>query len=312
MSKIFQALRKTHGEMADLALPMVESETAGLPGPSEETERSTVAEESATIPEVELYSQEGEESGEDERLQDEVLSSPLTPGEWRMLPVRIRADAPILPFQAGHSREGEQYRIARTKIIQHPNQPRLIVISSAGSGDGKTVNAINLAGALALKSDSQVILVEGDMRRPSVASLFGLPAQPGLSEYLSGKCDFDDMIVRIEQFPNLSVVPAGRAGANPTELLDSRRWSEACEEFRRRSRFAIIDAPPMGTVADYDLIEANCDGVVFIVRPDCTNRKACLESLASISKDKLIGVLINCAQDWFLWKKQDRYYYAAS
>jgi len=228
------------------------------------------------------------------------------------LPVRIRADAPILPFQAGHSREGEQYRIARTKIIQHPNQPRLIVISSAGSGDGKTVNAINLAGALALKIDSQVILVEGDMRRPTMASMFGLPAQPGLSEYLSGRCDFDDMIVRIEQFPNLSVVPAGRAGANPTELLDSRRWSEACEEFRRRSRFTIVDAPPMGTVADYDLIEANCDGVVFIVRPDCTNRKVCLESLASISREKLIGVLINCAQDWFLWKKQDRYYYAAS
>jgi len=312
MSKIFQALRKTHGEMADLALPMVETEAAGSLGPSEEPEGSALAQESATFPEDELYSREGEEHEEDEVLRHEVLSSPLTQGEWRTLPVRIRADAPILPFQAGHSREGEQYRIARTKIIQHPNQPRLIVISSAGSGDGKTVNAINLAGALALKSDSQVILVEGDMRRPTMASMFGLPAQPGLSEYLSGRCDFDDMIVRIEQFPNLSVVPAGRAGANPTELLDSRRWSEACEEFRRRSRFAIVDAPPMGTVADYDLIEANCDGVVFIVRPDCTNRKACLESLASISREKLIGVLINCAQDWFLWKKQDRYYYAAS
>jgi len=230
---------------------------------------------------------------------------------WRTLPVRIRADAPILPFQAGHSREGEQYRIARTKIIQHPNQPRLIVVSSAGPGDGKTVNAINLAGALALKNDSQVILVEADMRRPNMASLFGLPAQPGLSEYLGGKCSFDEMIIRVEQFPNLSVVPAGKPCANPTELLDSERWSAACEEFRRRSRFVIFDAPPMGTVADYDLIEANCDGVVFVVRPDCTNRKACLESLAGVSRDKLLGVLINCAPDWFLWKTQDRYYYAA-
>lgn len=312
MSKIFQALRKTQGEMADLTLPMVETETGGALHRSEEIEESASDEESAALREIEGYSEEDEEPAANERLRDEGLPSPLMPGEWRTLPARIRADAPILPFQAGHSREGEQYRIARTKIIQHPDQPRLIVISSAGSGDGKTVNAINLAGALALKSDSQVILVEGDMRRPTMASLFGLPAQPGLSEYLSGKCGFDDMIVRIEQFPNLSVVPAGRAGANPTELLDSRRWSEACAEFRRRSRFAIIDAPPMGTVADYDLIEANCDGVVFIVRPDCTNRKACLESLASISRDKLIGVLINCAQDWFLWKKQDRYYYAAS
>ena len=313
MSKIFQALRKTQGEMADLALPMVESEQASASEAAEAVHGAAITEEAESLPEIEpLYSEDGDEPGETERRRQAASDSPLaTPGDWRTLPVRIPVDAPILPFQAGHSREGEQYRIARTKIIQHPNQPRLIVVSSAGPGDGKTVNAINLAGALALKSDSQVILVEADMRRPGIASLFGLPAQPGLSEYLSGKCSFDDMIVRVEQFPNLSVVPAGRAGANPTELLDSQRWSAACEEFRRRSRFAIFDAPPIGTVADYDLIEANCDGVVYIVRPDCTNRKACLESLASISKDKLIGVLINCAQDWFLWKTQDRYYYAA-
>jgi protein-tyrosine kinase len=299
--------------MADLALPMVESEEASAREAAEAIHGAGVTGEADTLPEIEpLYSEDADEPGQDERPQHAAFDGALaTSSEWRTLQVRIRADAPILPFQSGHSREGEQYRIARTKIIQHPNQPRLIVVSSTNSGDGKTVNAINLAGALALKSDSQVILVEGDMRRPGIASLFGLPAQPGLSEYLSGECSFEDMIVRVEQFPNLSVVAAGRSGANPTELLDSQRWSEACEELRRRSRFAIFDAPPMGSVADYDLIESNCDGVVFVVRPDCTNRKACLESLASISRDKLIGVLVNCAEDWFLWKMQDRYYYAA-
>lgn len=315
MSKIFEALRKTEGEMADLALPMVASESAVTDECAELTADAAAAQEQAdleTLPENVPPSSWANEEASLSKRESVTSDHPATPaGEWRTLPVRIRADAPILPFQAGHSREGEQYRIARTKIIQHPNQPRLIVVSSAGSGDGKTVNAINLAGALALKSDSRVILIEADMRHPSVASLFGLPAQPGLSEYLSGKCGFDDMIIRVEQFPNLSIVPAGRAGANPTELLDSKRWSAACEEFRRRSRFVIFDAPPIGKVADYDLIEANCDGVVFVARPDCTNRKACLESLAGISKDKLIGVLINCARDWFLWKTQDRYYYAA-
>jgi len=312
MSKIFQALRKSEGEMADLALPMVESEIASAGEASEPIHEAAVTEDPGKLPEIEpLYSATGEEPGENEWPHAASDEFAARAGEWRTLPVRIRADAPILPFQAGHSREGEQYRIARTKIIQHPNQPRSIVVSSACPGDGKTVNAINLAGALALKSDSRVILIEADMRHPNMASLFGLPAQPGLSEYLSGKCSFDDMIIRVEQFPNLSVVPAGRASANPTELLYSHRWSEACEEFRRRNRFAIFDAPPMGTVADYDLIEAKCDGVVFVVRPDTTNRNACLESLANISRDKLIGVLINCARDWFLWKTQDRYYYAA-
>ncbi len=309
MSKIFEALRKSQGEMADLALTMVTPE-----GGSAEPAAVESQEEAGTLDELALPDDAtGEEPGVSQEARQATLGGQAAPaGEWRTLPVRIRADAPILPFQAGHSREGEQYRIARTKIIQHPNQPRLIVVSSAGPGDGKTVNAINLAGALALKSDSQVMLVEADLRRPCMASLFGLPAQPGLSEYLAGKCAFDDMIIRVEQFPNLSIVPAGKVGANPTELLDSPRWSAACQEFRGRNRFVIFDAPPIGALADYDLIEANCDGVVFVVRPDCTNRQACLESLANIPKDKLIGVLINCVQDWLLWKTRDGYYHATN
>jgi len=301
MSKIFEALRKTHGDMADLALPMMaqedmaaveEAPAEGAAAPLEYTDATTTFDVGPAI---------------EERPQ------PTAPdGELRTLPVRIRMDSPVLPFQAGHSREGEQYRIARTKIIQHPDQPRLIVISSAGSGDGKTVTAINLAGALALKNDARVMLVEADLRRPSIASLLGLPSQPGLSEYLAGACSLDDVITRVEQFPNLCFVPAGRSGANPTELLDSRRWSTACEEFRGRSRFVIFDAPPMGTVADYDLIEANCDGVIIVVRPDVTNRRQCLESLAAVSKGKLIGVLMNCVSDWFLSRTKGYDYYQAS
>jgi len=316
MSKIFEALKKTKGGMAELALPMVTSENDVA------DEHATVIDHTAvpleqTDPDTLLESAPPESSWTADEAALEESAQPardgtLSPaGELRTLPVRIRADTPILPFHAGQSHVGEQYRIARTKIIQHPNQPQLIVVSSAGSGDGKTVNAINLAGALALKSDSQVMLVEADMRHSIMASLLGLPAQPGLSEYLGGKCNFEDIIIRVEQFPNLSFVPAGGGGANPTELLDSQRWLVACEEFRRRNKFVIFDAPPMGTVADYDLIETNCDGVVFVVRPDLTNRKACLEKLASVPKDKLIGVLMNCAEDWFLWKSQDRYYYAA-
>jgi protein-tyrosine kinase len=314
MSKIFEALKKTQGEIAELALPMVGPENLengdGVPAPPadggavlEYTDRETDLEDAG------VYGQDGDAAvpGIDEQAQPAAREV-----ELRTLPVRIRADAPILPFQAGHSREGEQYRIARTKIIQHPDQPRSIVISSAGSGDGKTVSAINLAGALALKSDAQVMLVEADLRRPSVASLLGLPSHPGLSEYLAGSCALNDVITRIEQFPNLCVVPAGRSGANPTELLDSRRWSAACEEFRERSRFVIFDAPPMGTVADYDLIEAKCDGVIFVVRPDVTNRRLCLESLASVAEGKLIGVLMNCVSDWFLSRTRGYDYYRAS
>lgn len=295
MSKIFEALQKTDGEIAELALPVLTGENIS------DADAPPIS--SATTGEAEPAVTSEEQPEEIAELEMPAK----TAGEPRTMPVRISADAPILPFQAGHSREGEQYRIARTKIIHHPSQPRLVVVSSAGSGDGKTVSAINLAGALALKSDAQVMLVDADLRRSSIASLLGLPEQPGLAEYLCGRCSLDDIIIRVEQFPNLCVVPAGKTSANPAELLESPRWSTACAEFRKRSKVVIFDAPPMEAVTDYDLIAARCDGVVVVVRPDSTNRRLCLAGLANVPKDKLIGVLINCASDWLLWKTKSYY-----
>jgi len=284
VSKIFEALRKTHGEIAKLTLPMVDCEAPALvdePSPHDGGEAQY--DPGDIIPALEDRAEEPN-------------------GELRTLPVRIRSDGPILPFQSGYSRVGEQYRIARTKIIQHPGQPQLIAISSATSGDGKTVSAINLAGALALKSDARVLLVEADLRHPTISALLELPSQPGLSDYLAGTCSVEDVTIRVEQFPNLCFIPAGRSKINPTKLLESSRWPAACEEFRRRARFVIFDTPPVGTVAGYHLIEANCDGVIFIVRPDRTNRRLCLEGLANVANGKLMGVLMNGVTDWFLSK----------
>jgi|SRR5579871_599439 len=295
MSKIFEALQKTEGEMAKLALPAV----AGATNPDLDAQPPSGA--TSQVAEALFTSDQPPEE-----VADPEASS-FRADELRTLPVRIRADAPILPFQPGNSREGEQYRIARTKILQHPDRPRLMVVSSVGSGDGKTVSAINLAGALALKSDTQVMLVDADLRRSNVAALLGLPELPGLAEYLSGQASLDDIIIRVEQFPNLCVVPAGRASANPAELLDSPQWATTCSEFRQRSTFVIFDAPPMDAVTDYDLIAAQCDGLVMVVRPDRTNRKLCLTALANVPKEKLIGVLLNCVSDWWLWKAKSYY-----
>jgi Mrp family chromosome partitioning ATPase len=66
----------------------------------------------------------------------------------------------------------------------------------------------------------------------------------------------------------------------------------------------------MATVADYELIQAHCDGIVMVVRPDHTNRKLCLKALDTIPKERLVGVLMNCVRDWFLWKTRDYHYYA--
>src|SRR5579872_5445394 len=312
MSKIFEALQKTSGEVADVALPLV------TPVKGDSTAGSALVEEilrdtapmAAEIAAVTAGRFAAETAAPPVAASEPEASGPASPPHERrtgMVSLRLSADSPVLPFDSEHTRAGEQYRVARTRILQHARQPKLIVISSTGSGDGKTISSINLSGAMALKSGARVLLVDADMRRSQIGMLLGISQAPGLSDVLAGACTLDEAIVQTEQFPNLFVLPGGRPVVNPTELLDSSRWAALCSSVRHQFEYVIFDAPPMATVADYDLIQSHCDGVVLVVRPDHTSRELCLKAVESVPKDRLVGVLMNCVRDWFLWKTPDRY-----
>jgi len=185
----------------------------------------------------------------------------------------------------------------------------MIAVTSPESGDGKTVTSLNIAGALAMKSDVNVLLVDGDLCRASVARLAGIPASPGLIDVLAGTCALENAIVRIEQFPNLYLLPAGEGGKRRTELLDSPRWKAVCALFQKQFRFTIMDTSPIAAVADYDLIQEVCDGVIIVVRPDFTNRTLCFQALKTVPEKKLIGVVMNAADHWFLSRSSSYYHY---
>ena len=252
MSKIFEALQKTSGDVAEFTLPMVTSTPAAEPGPTgaatlvEDIVRDTapIAADVAAVIAIPY-------TAEVDVMPAGLAEPDMPPNErrTRVVSLRLSAESPILPFDAEHVRAGEQYRVARTKILQHPRRPKLVVISSTGSGDGKTITSINLAGAMALKSEGQVLLIDGDMRRSQVGVQLGFPQAPGLADVLAGACALEDAIVQTEQFPNLFVLPGGKPIANPTELLDSSRWTSLCATVRQQFKFVIFDAPPMATVA---------------------------------------------------------------
>jgi capsular exopolysaccharide synthesis family protein len=228
--------------------------------------------------------------------------------------LQIPESAPLIPFDGSHPGASEEYRILRTKIVQHQKQPKCIVVSSAGVGDGKSTTAINLASVFALKSDARILLMDGDFRRATVASQLGLPSEPGLADVLSGRSTLESAIVRAAQIPNLHVVPAGKASVNPSELLDSAAWTSLCLRCRRSYRYVFIDSPPIGTVADFDLIQAHCDGIILVARPDRTKRAHVLDILKNINKDKLVGVVLNSIVPWPLGKRKrsDSYYYVSA
>ncbi len=296
MSRIFDSLRKAGGRAARAALPAIASAETSAPaarsgGP--------------------LDPGEAARGGE-----TPVAQRRLTPGgvkpTIRTVKAGVESGSPVWPFEGHHPKAAEQYRIIRTKIVQHPLEPGLIAVASPGAGDGKTVSAINVAGSLALKSEIRVLLVDGDLRRGTCSGVLQIPSSPGLTDVLNGACEPEEAIVRIESLPNLYVLPAGTRTANPTELLDSSACRSLFETVRGWFRFTIIDGPPIGAVADYDIIQASCDGTIVVMRPDHTDRALGLQALQTVPQEKLVGVIVNYVEPWFLWPAKDYYYYQQS
>jgi capsular exopolysaccharide synthesis family protein len=300
MSRIFDSLRKAGGKAADVALPLIDKTApahGAQPLPGAAPLSGAVRSSSAATPEGSQALAEEQEAKATQKI--------------RVVKARPVANLPVLPFDGSHPASAEQYRIIRTKIVQHPSQPRMVAVSSPSAGDGKTISALNIAGALSLKGEMKVLLVESDFRRSSFCRLLQLPDEPGLVDVLARKCTLEDAIMEIEQLPNLFVLGAGEFRPDASELLDSPFGRAVFQGLRKRFHYVVLDCPPIGSIADYDVIQAAADGLVAVLRPDHTNRGAAMEMLSSLPKEKLLGVVMNHVKPWFLWRNtHSSYYYA--
>jgi capsular exopolysaccharide synthesis family protein len=288
MSKLYDALLRHKGSIPDLdhvSLIGDERNTANVPTPEPPPSIMPATPEPGIAPVAPTVHAD---------------AAPADITAVRKIRMRLPQRSPALPFGDDHWLANEQYRILRTKLLQHIKRPQAILVSSAGSGDGKSITAINLAGVLSLRSESRVLLVDGDFRKPNVHLQLGIPESPGLADILEGRCEPLEAIVATEQFPNLFLMAAGQPIDNPAELLQSSRWTSTAAWLKKQFRYIILDSPPIAAVADYDLLQSACDGVIVVVRPDHTSRPACKRALESVPKDKLLGVLLNCVTPWFL------------
>ncbi|MBZ5723924.1 MAG: CpsD/CapB family tyrosine-protein kinase [Acidobacteriia bacterium] len=297
MSKLFEILNKSEPEIAQMIRPLLD----GQPQPA--THDSAAAEVIATSLEV------SDPPSNRSRPAAESAHAESFLAQVRTLGLHVPAPSPLLPFDDGQWQASEQYRVLRTRIVQHPKRPRLIVISSAAPGDGKSISAINIAATLSLKSEARVLLVDADFRKSAIHVQLGLPEAPGLTDVLSGTCSPEEALVNARELPNLYLMCAGTPPANPVELLDSSPWPALCAQMRSLFHYVVVDSPPVAAVADYDLIQAPCDGVVLVVRPDHTPRQLLRRSLEIVAKEKLLGVVLNCVPEWFLATSTSPNYY---
>ena len=214
------------------------------------------------------------------------------------------ADTQILVGSGINFAASEAYKLLRTKIqysFAGDKTCRVIGVSSALTGEGKSLTAVNLAYTLS-QLNNKVLLIDCDMRRPSLPDKLPIQKKPGLSGFLSGQAQEQTMF----QFCGIPgdeqafhVVAAGQIPPNPVELLSSTRMSAMLKQLRAMYDYIILDLPPVGEVTDALAVVKETDGVLLVVRQNYCNRVALGETVRQFEfmGSKILGVIYNCASD---------------
>lgn len=193
-----------------------------------------------------------------------------------------RRSEPVKSFDGDNSAFAESFRKLRTNLqfLAVDNPPRVIVVSSSMPNEGKTTTAINLAMALA-EAEYNVVLVDGDLRRPHLATYLGLVGPVGLSTVLAGSVSLTDVLQK-SRFPGLSVLSSGAIPPNPSELLGSMAAKKIFEELRANFDYVVIDSSPLLAVTDAAILATNADGVLLMGRFGRTKREQLAHAVSSL------------------------------
>lgn len=189
----------------------------------------------------------------------------------------------------------EAYKTLRTNVRFYLSGEgcKKFAITSGLAGEGKSITILNLAISFA-QTGAKVLLVEADLRRPTLARLLIEKASPGLSNLLAGLAS-EDEVIRKEAYPNLDVIFSGEIPPNPSELLGSQRMQDVLNRLSKQYDYILFDSPPVAIVADVCVMADMLDGVLFLVRTDRTEKDAVVRGLKQleISGAKLMGFILN-------------------
>ena len=199
----------------------------------------------------------------------------------------------------------EAYRSLRTNIqySSFDKKYQTLVVTSANPGEGKTTVAGNLALALA-QGESKVLLVDCDMRRPSVHKKFRISNTYGISDLLVGNKKMESVAHKYND--NLTIVPSGKIPPNPAEMLGSKAMTAFLEEMKKHFDYIVLDTPPLQAVADAQILSTKVDGSLIVVRAGVTKKDAVHNAVSIINKvnGNIIGTVLNAADN-----SKDKYYY---
>jgi protein-tyrosine kinase len=288
---------------AQAVLPLVANADwghgAAIPAQPQRAARPQPQAAAAAMPEAEAAPQP--------RRQRRAAPQPESTAHSRQVNIdhgALRQHGIALP-SAGRSRIAEEFRIVKRQIVAkfldevdgdpEAARNRVIMVTSAKPGEGKTFAAINLALSIASEQDLKVLLIDLDTRSHAMQDMMGIPAGRGLTDLLSNPdVDFADVVLRTNM-PNLAIMPAGHPDNRGPELLSSKRTREMFEEMTQRysDRFIIFDAPSCLASSDPATLASIVGQVVFVVEADQTQQEEVESALSLVRSCSNISLLLN-------------------
>jgi len=205
----------------------------------------------------------------------------------------------LITFYDPDSLASEQFRKLRTRLLRLrlPHPPRTILVTSARAGEGKTLVSVNLAAGIAHEFNAHALLVDCDLRNPSLGSWFGISNGYGLSDYLVGKKEISQLLLKTE-IERLRILLGGTLQDDPAELVGSARMESLINELKSRysDRYIIFDSTPLLATSEPEILSKLVDGILIVVRAGETPRETVKQAIASLEKEKILGIVLNDLQ----------------
>jgi capsular exopolysaccharide synthesis family protein len=286
MSRIFDALKRSETERWG---------TNELLGPPESVTELLQAAEGRRI---------------QQQIETLVTPAPTEPfafGTGPALRPAPASDAHLVCLTDPGSLGAEKFRVLGLKLrhLREKRKLKRIVITGTAPEEGKSLIAANLAINQARSKMLKTLLIDGDLRRPTLAKRFGIgELLPGLSECLCGERQLSEVVYRLEG-SGLCLLPAGMAPENPLELMQSGRLSEILDLLGAAFDWVIIDTPPMFPMADTTLWMKLSDGVLLVVREEVSDKKLLKRAVETLDRSTLLGVVVNSCSN-----REHNYYYS--
>src|SRR6266566_7077207 len=279
MSRLFEALQKSEPEFSfEFPLAMQLTDEPLKPVKTESPQKQS------------------EEFEHDQRAKRDSALVPEPAQQLPSVPVVIKPDIRLVCLTQKDSLAAEKFRFLAVRLsqLQQNRAVKKLLVTSTIPEEGKSMISANLALSLARKKRQRILLVEGDLRRPTLCESFGLRNLPGVSEWLkSGSSEIN--VYQIDE-AGLWFLPGGSPPENPMELMQSGRLAELMEQLSVWFDWMVIDSPPVLPLADTSVWSRLADGILLVAREGTTKKRELQRGLDTLDHSKLLGLVLNSSE----------------